>query len=131
LVVYNISVDKLRPVLDDVIEELDADAQWAGDSLILHGLNVQLYIDAFAPLRAVSLIATSGRQSRAGWRQLETALDAALATETITRNPRGITLVSAGVLALSFMVLGIAKNPEAAARSLLNVVQAALKMIGL
>ena len=80
---------------------------------------------------AVSLIAAGGRQSRAGWRQLEVALDAALATETRTRNPRGLTMVTAGALGLFFIVLAIAQNSEAAARSLLNVIQAAMKMIGL
>ena len=131
LIVYNISIDKLRPVLADVVQQLDADAHWAGDGLVLHGLNVQLYIDDFAPLRAVSLISAGGRQSRAGWRRLEASLDAALASETNTRNPRGVTLISAGLLGLSCIVLAIAQNPEAAARALLNVVQAAMKMVGM
>jgi hypothetical protein len=131
LIVYNISIDKLRPVLAEVVQQLDVDAHWAGDGLVLHDLGVQLYIDAFAPLLTVSLISASGRQSRAGWRRLEVALDAALATETRTRNPRGLTMVTAGALGLFFIVLAIAQNSEAAARSLLTIIQAAMKMIGM
>ena len=62
LVIYNISVDKLRPVLATLVEQLDTDARWAGDSLVLPGLGVQLYVDSFAMLRSAS------RVSSATWR---------------------------------------------------------------
>ena len=51
LVIYNISADKLRPILADVVGQFDGDARWAGDSLAIPGLGVQLYMDNFAPLR--------------------------------------------------------------------------------
>jgi hypothetical protein len=56
LVIYNISVDKLRPILAEIVSELDPNARWAGDSLVLPGLGVQLYVDHFAAFRNVSLI---------------------------------------------------------------------------
>ena len=71
LVIYNISVDKLRPVLATLVEQLDTDARWAGDSLVLPGLGVQLYVDSFALFRSASLISAGGNQSHAGWRRLE------------------------------------------------------------
>jgi hypothetical protein len=131
LVIYNISADKLRPILADVVGQFDGDARWAGDSLAIPGLGVQLYMDHFAPLRSVSLISAGGNQNHTGWRQLETGLRAALAREEVGRNPRGLSLIAAGLLFIAGIVLAIARNPEAVARSLLDVAQSLLKMVGL
>ena len=52
LVVYNISIDGLRAILAELVDRLDPDARWAGDSLALPGLGVQLYVDNFVAMRA-------------------------------------------------------------------------------
>ena len=51
LVIYNISADKLRPILAEAVNSLDAEARWAGESLALPALGVQLYVNGFAALR--------------------------------------------------------------------------------
>jgi hypothetical protein len=131
LVIYNISADKLRPILADVVGQFDGDARWAGDSLAIPGLGVQLYMDNFAPLRSMSLISAGGNQNHVGWRRLELSLRAALAREEVARNPRGLSLIFAGLLCIAGIVLAIAHDPEAVARSLLDVAHSLLKMIGL
>jgi hypothetical protein len=131
LVIYNSSADQLRPILADVVGQFDGDARWAGDSLAIPGLGVQLYVDNFSPLRSVSLISAGGNQNHAGWRRLETALRTALGRQEVARNPRGLSLIVAGLLCIVGIVLAIARNPEAVARSLLDIAQSLLKMIGL
>jgi hypothetical protein len=130
LVIYNISVDKLRPILAEVVDGLDHDARWAGDSLVLPELGVQLYVDNLAALRSVSLISAGGHQSHQGWRRLETALDDSLAREEVARNPRGIGLLSAGILIIAAIIFAIAQNPQAVAQSLVEIAQSLLRMIG-
>jgi hypothetical protein len=130
LIIYNSSADKLRPILADVVNPFDADARWAGDSLAIPGLGIQLYIDAFAPLGSVSLVSAGGNQSHAGWRRLEAALRAALAREEVGRNPRGLILIVAGLLCVGCIVQAIAHDPEAVARSLLDVAGSLLRMLG-
>ncbi len=131
LVIYNISADKLRPILADVVGQFDGDARWAGDSLAIPGLGVQLYMDDFAPLRSMSLISAGGNQNHVGWRRLEMSLRTALAREEVARNPRGLSLIVAGLLCIVGIALAIAHDPEAVARSLLDVAHSLLKMIGL
>lgn len=130
LVIYNISADKLRPILADVVNQLDPDARWAGDSLVIPGLGIQLYMDAFRLLRSVSLVSAGGNQTHAGWRRLETTLRKALAREDVARNPRGLVLIFAGLLCITGIVLAIADNPESVARSLLDVARSVLRMLG-
>jgi hypothetical protein len=131
LVIYNIAVDKLRPILAELVEKLDAEARWAGDSLVLPGLGVNLYIDNFPALRSASLISAGGDQSHQGWRRLETALGDALAREDIARNPRGLSLLGAGLLMVAVIVLTIAHDPQALAQSLLDIAQSLQELLGL
>jgi hypothetical protein len=130
LVIYNIGVDKLRPILAELVERLDEDARWAGDSLVLPRLGVQLYVDSFSAMRSASLVSAGGNQSHAGWRRLETELDNALVREEVSRNPRGLLLLGAGVLLVAAIVAAIADNPQATAQSLLDVARSLLKMVG-
>jgi uncharacterized membrane protein len=130
LVIYNISVDKLRPVLATLVEQLDSDARWAGDSLVLPALGVQLYIDGFGLFRGASLISAGGRQSHSGWRRLETALGEALTREEVTRNPGGLTLMFTGLLVAAAILFTIVENPQAAAQPLLDFAGSLLKMLG-
>jgi hypothetical protein len=130
LTIYNISTDKLRPVLAELVEQLDTEARWAGDSLALPGLGVQLYVDHFATLRCASLVSAGGVQSHQGWRRLETALGDALTREDIARNPRGLYLIGAALAMIAVMIWAISQNPQAAAQSILDIAQSALKMVG-
>ena len=131
LVIYNISVDTLRPILAELVDRLDKDVRWAGDSLVLPGLGVQLYVDNFAALRSASLISAGGNQSQPGWRRLETVLGDALAREEVARNLRGLSLLGVGLLIVAAIILAIAQNPQAVAQSLLDIAQSLLKMVGL
>jgi hypothetical protein len=130
LVIYNISADKLRPILADTVLQLDAEARWAGDSLSIPRLGIQLYLDAFAPFRSVSLVSAGAVQSHLGWRRLEAALRSGLAREQTGRNPRGLILLAVGLLGIAGIVLAVAHAPEAVAQSLLRVEDTLLKMLG-
>ena len=71
LVVYNITLDQLRPILMELAQRLDHDSTWAGRALTMPQLRVHLVVDNFAPLRNVVLGATtSARAPAAGtaWR---------------------------------------------------------------
>lgn len=123
LIVYNISVDRLRPILADLVNHLDAEARWAGDSLIMPGLGVQMYIDGSPAMRNASLVSIGSNQNHQGWRRLEEALAATLQQVEVARNPRGASLVSAGVLIGAALVLAIARDPQAVARELFDMLR--------
>jgi hypothetical protein len=121
LIIYNISADQLRAILGDLVEQLDAEARWAGDSLALPSLGVQLHLDNVAAMRNVSLVASGPHQSDVGWRRLESALAAALERVEVARNPHGASLIGLGVLIVAALVVSIARDPQAVAQSLLDL----------
>jgi hypothetical protein len=101
LVVYNVTLDQLRPALADAVNELDADVRWAGGSVALPKLHVEFYFDDHPSVRNVSLVATATPQSYAGWRMLERTLREQLrsSVETVpTAWGLGVLVVALGML---------------------------------
>ena len=53
LVIFNIRGSQLRPMLSELAISLDADARWAGDSLALPQLGVQLRMESFPSMQCI------------------------------------------------------------------------------
>ncbi len=95
LIIYNATYSQVRPLLSDLSLQLDKEARWAGENLMLPQLGVQLTIESFPPLRNVQLVSAGPNQSYAGWRRLEVAMAAALRETSVQANPYGVSLLVA------------------------------------
>jgi hypothetical protein len=102
IVVYNVALDRLRPTLADVVNELDPGARWAGGSVAMPRLHVEFYLDEHASVRNVSLVASATPQSYAGWRMLERTLRAEL-RKSVETSPN---LWGVGALVAALAMLG-------------------------
>jgi len=120
LIVYNISTDRLRPILEETAAELDAQSRWAGDGLVMPTLGIQLYLDRAAGSRHVSLISAGPKQSHQGWRRLETALAAALSSVEVPRSFRGARFLCAGVLLATLLAMAVSRDSQAIAQALFD-----------
>jgi hypothetical protein len=118
LVLYNITVEQLRPALAEVVAELDKEFRWVGDSLVLPQLGVQLHVEQMPLLRNVQLVATGPRQSYAGWRCLEVALADALRSARGSSNPGGFVMVALSLVIAASAMLWMAGDREAVAQAL-------------
>lgn len=112
LVVYNISTDALRPVLAEVAVGLDRGARWAGDSLFLPALGINLQLDGFPAMRCVSIVANSPHQDPGTWRRLEVALAGALRPIRVDPNPRGVIQIALGLAMLAVALVFVASDPQ-------------------
>jgi hypothetical protein len=121
LVIYNIPLDQLRPIFAELVPKLDPDARWAGDSLSLPNLGVQLHVDNVAMLRNISLVAVGVSQSHAGWRRLEQALADALRGVEVRRNPHGYNMLTTGLILVAVLVVFIARDPAGVTRTLFEI----------
>ena len=96
LVIYNITLDQLRPLLADVVTALDTSARWAGSTAALPARRLEVRVDGHGPWRTVSLVSGGGAIQCRG---LERTLSPA-ATETGRSagavEPVGSPLSSAG-----------------------------------
>jgi hypothetical protein len=117
LVIYNLSIDELSPVLAEVAPAIDPEAHWAGETLLLPSLCVQLRVDHFPAMRNVTLAAVGQRQSPRGWRSLEAGLAQALAKTAVPVNPLGISLAAFGTAMLVLLTAKWVSDPQEVARS--------------
>lgn len=122
LVIYNISRDEIRPILADLAIDLCPNARWAGDCLVLPSLGIQLYLEYSATFRNVSLVSAGGIQDHQGWMRLESALESSLRRLEVARNPKGVSLLTAGAVLALILVLSVVSDPDAAAKSLSEIV---------
>lgn len=117
LVVYNISLEELRPALADAVAQVDPSGRWAGDNLVLPRLGVQLHLDSFASMRNASLVSSGGQQDLIGWYRLRRALGRSLAAIRVAPNPRGVGMVVAALLLMLMSVVQLTAAPAAVARA--------------
>lgn len=124
IVIYNVTADRLRPVLASVVEELDEKARWAGECLVLPQLGVQLHVETFPPLRTAELVAAGPRQSFPGWRRLEVALGKALREAPTTRRGLyGAALTATGIAALMMVAYWVVNHHQTVAQSLRDMLR--------
>ena len=118
LVIYNMTAEQLRPLLADAVAEVDPDARWAGDSLILPRLGVQLHLDLFGPMRHASLVSSGGEQDLDGWWKLRKALGRSLSAAKVRPTSWGYGFVVWSILLLGSCLLIMASSPAKVAQSI-------------
>jgi hypothetical protein len=112
IVIYNITLSQLRPVLGGVASELDADSRWAGDSLSMPNLGVQLFLLTYPGTRNVQLVSAGGEPHLTQWKRLETELRKSLAIIEVGINPRGFSFVTVATILLCAIGYGLMSGRE-------------------
>lgn len=97
IVIYNISLEHLRPILTNLARELDPKSRWMGDALWLPDQKVHLHVEPVEWLRNVELTAGGNQQSYESWRKLQKSLDQSLQQIPMEPNPIGIPLMISGI----------------------------------
>ena len=101
LVVYNVTMDQLRPILAEVVGRLDASARWAGESVVLPAQGLQVLLDGRGLGRAVSVVAVGTRSSPEAWSEFARRVRRAARKLRVRRNPWGAAAILAGVALLA------------------------------
>ena len=97
LVVYNVSLEELRPILSKIAMELDPKSRWIGDALVIPQLKIHMHVEAVESLRNVQMLAGGNQQSMEGWLRLERELKEHMAKVAVGPNIMGIPFVIASV----------------------------------
>jgi hypothetical protein len=98
ITVYNVTPSILRPVLAQIASSLDPQARWAGNSLVLPQMDMELHVEAMSPMQTVSIVATHEEQELIGWKRLEIELINTLRGVERTRNPWGYLFITLAVV---------------------------------
>lgn len=109
--IYNIEPAAFRPVFARVIDELDPGARWAGSSLVLPALGIELRVEAHPWMRNISLTALADLPELSAWRQLEHQLPAHLAGVRSRGGVVGVALLAAALAMLSVVAWQLTAHP--------------------
>jgi hypothetical protein len=101
LVIYNVTVEQLRPVMAEVVGRLDGSARWAGESVLLPARGLQVLMDGRGLSRCVSVVAVGTRASPEGWSEFARQLRRGARALRVRRNPWGAAFVAAGVCCIA------------------------------
>jgi hypothetical protein len=127
LVIYNTTMDEIRPVLSTLINELDATHRWAGLSVTLPQLRLELHVRPSTLTRTVSVHSLSGVVDPRAWRLLHMSLIAAVAAEKVSATPPrrmtavGVLLLTAGLLVTFTAARQWFNQPQQLAQQLLEM----------
>jgi hypothetical protein len=67
LVIYNATLEQVRPLVAEITVMLDPAARWAGESASLPGRGLQLHLEDSGPLRVVSVWVMGQRNTPEAW----------------------------------------------------------------
>jgi len=113
MVVYNVTIDQLRPMLAEVVGRLDAGARWAGETVVLPSRGLQLHLDGRGAGRCVSVVALGSRTSPEGWLEFSRRLRRSLQTIRVRRSPWGwaLAVIGAAILTVALVWPLAARSP--------------------
>jgi hypothetical protein len=112
IVVYNMTPEQLRPLLAEAAAEIDASFRWAGETLVLPTLGVQLHIDGYRLLRNTSLVASGPKQNLRGWAMLSAQLRGRVQRAPATPLVPAVALVVLAIVLMGFCLLGLSADPQ-------------------
>jgi len=118
LVIYNIRPEQVRPILADLVSQLDRDSRWAGECLTLPNLGIQLHVEVSSTMRNVQLVSAGAHQSYDGWLRLEKSLSAALREVRSDRNPYGFSLALFGIVMVGLVAFWMINDENVVAQLL-------------
>ena len=96
LVVYNVSVEQLRPVVARVAATLDPAARWAGETVALPSRDIQVSLDARGGMRSVSLVAAGTSSSHESWADFTRRVRAAVGSVRTRATPWAAVFAALG-----------------------------------
>ena len=112
LVIYNVSLEELRPILSKIALELDPKSRWIGNALVVPQLKVHMHVEAVEWLRNVQMLAGGNQQSMEGWLRMERELKQHMVKVAVGPNVMGVPfLIVSGLLAVTAATFLI-RDPE-------------------
>lgn len=104
LVVYNISVEQLRPIVAEVASALDSQARWAGETVAMPTRGFQVHLDGDGVLRTVSLIGIGRRSAHEGWSEFSRRIRQDTHRLRVRASPWGGVFAGLGAVLVAFSV---------------------------
>ncbi|MGY8771581.1 MAG: hypothetical protein ACKVH8_24460 [Pirellulales bacterium] len=112
LVIYNITVDQLKPILREIAAKIDPEARWRGDALYMPSISVHFVVEGVPAMRNVQLKSVGLKQSYMSWVRLRVALLFAFRRESTIPNNYGYSLIVFASVMFTLAGYEVFRQPE-------------------
>lgn len=123
IVVYNLSPQKLRPILADIAIRLDPKARWAGDSLMLPSLDMHFVLEGNSWMSNSQLVSIGDKQRFESWRVFEKELREQLGNMRSETVVFGVAMLSIAFLLAIASVTWIVNQPDNVRQALADMLR--------
>ena len=110
LIIYNLSAEELRSVINGAAIPLDPQSRWTGDSFLMPNLGVHLHVERHALMRTLQLISSGSAQSIEGWRRLEKEIRGELREKKSRPGIAGMVLCSIATLMVALVAWSLTRD---------------------
>jgi hypothetical protein len=124
LVIYNAPpLSEFRPIMARVIDELDPESRWAGTSLLMPRLPIELAVEIAPASNTIVLRAVHEHQQMTAWRQLHAALARQLATVPRASSPWGFGMSGLAAVLLALVGWQLVEHSQEVTQALVEMLR--------
>jgi len=117
IVIYNSNTEAVRQALSRVAREMDEEARWAGDSVVLPTIGMQLCMQQYVTLRNVQLRSIGNDPCFAAWSVLQKNLQRNLKQSPSDRGACGSAFVMFAMAIMAMIAMTYLRDQGEIARS--------------
>ena len=119
LVIYNTTIEELRPILTATVEEMDQQSRWAGDSVAMPESGIHMHMDANPSMRNVQLMASGSEEDYTSWSKLHWRLHGAFRkTSGRVRNQNAALFLMLAMMLFFIVIRSVIQDHETMASAL-------------
>lgn len=123
LVIYNLGFEDFRAAFAKVIERLEPDPRWAGNTLAMPSQGIELHVESFSPMANIRLSSVGDHQSLSGWHRLERTLLEELGKVEVRPSPRGVCFLTLALVLVITASVTVLSDTPAFVRSFENLLR--------
>lgn len=123
LIVYGLGVEELQDHLQVLMQEMDRETRWLGESVQAPQLGISAIVEAAGPGKVSHLLAVSHRQHLPGWVSLERQLMKRLRGTQVARGRGGWWYLVMGIGVLGVGLLLILQDPSDTMQSMRDMLR--------
>jgi hypothetical protein len=114
LVIYNSTIEQLRPIISEISQSMDQKSRWTGDSLVIPSRRIHFHLESVEWMNNVQIISSGTKQSYEGWRELEKRLSDSVQTVKLRPNVFGVAFATAGAILMLAAIVWLIVDRQSA-----------------
>ena len=106
LLIYNATIEQVRPLVAQNAAAVDPAVRWAGESVALPTLGLQAHVEGNGPLRTVSVVVLQSGEAGEAWTDLSRRLRRVSRRLRVQPSPVGMAMLAVGcfILLVAFLL---------------------------